>query len=172
TGELKWTFHTVPEPGEHGYDTWLHGSAEYTGNAGVWAPMAADPELGIVYLPVEAPTSDMYGGHRHGDNLYGNSVVALNAETGERIWHFQQIHHDTWDWDNPTSPILLDVNVGGRPIKALVQLTKQAFAYAFDRETGEPIWPIEERPVPQTDVPGEWTSPTQPFPTKPAAYDR
>lgn len=172
TGELRWTFHTVPEPGEHGYDTWLDGSAEYTGNAGVWAPMAADPELGLVYLPVEAPTSDMYGGHRHGENLYGNSIVALNAETGERVWHFQQIHHDIWDWDNPTSPILLDVNVDGRPVKALVQLTKHAFAYAFDRETGEPLWPIEERPVPQTDVPGEWTSPTQPFPTKPAAYDR
>ncbi|HEX6994603.1 MAG TPA: pyrroloquinoline quinone-dependent dehydrogenase [Gammaproteobacteria bacterium] len=172
TGELKWTFHTVPERGEHGYDTWFDGSAEYTGNAGVWAPMAADPDLGLVYLPVEAPTSDMYGGHRHGANLFGNSIVALNVETGERVWHFQQIHHDIWDWDNPTSPILLDVTVDGRPVKALVQLTKQAFAYVLDRETGEPIWPIEERPVPQTDVPGEWTSPTQPFPTKPAAYDR
>ena len=172
TGKLLWTFHTVPERGEPGYDTWLDGSAEYTGNAGVWAPMAADPELGLVYLPVEAPTSDMYGGHRHGENLYGNSVVALNAKTGERVWHFQQIHHDIWDWDNPTSPILLDVTVDGRPVKAVVQLTKQAFAYAFNRETGEPLWPIEERPVPQTDVPGEWTSPTQPFPTKPAAYDR
>jgi glucose dehydrogenase len=172
TGELRWTFHTVPERGEHGYDTWLDGSADYTGNAGVWAPMAADSELGIVYLPVEAPTSDMYGGHRHGTNLFGNSVVALDVETGERIWHYQLIHHDIWDWDNPTSPILLDVEVDGRDVKAVVQLTKQAFAYAFDRVTGEPLWPIEERPVPQTDVPGEWTSPTQPFPTKPAAYDR
>ncbi len=172
TGALKWTFHTVPARGEFGYETWLDGSAEYTGNAGVWAPMAADPELGLVYLPVEAPTSDMYGGHRPGANLFGNSIVALNVETGERVWHFQQIHHDIWDWDNPTSPILIDVTVDGRPVKALVQLTKQAFAYVLDRETGEPIWPIEERPVPQTDVPGEWTSPTQPFPTKPAAYDR
>src|SRR5690606_11471673 len=104
--------------------------------------------------------------------LFGNSIVALNVETGERVWHFQQIHHDIWDWDNPTSPILIDVTVDGRPVKALVQLTKQAFAYVLDRETGEPSWPIEERPVPQTDVPGEWTSPTQPFQTKPAAYDR
>ncbi len=172
TGELRWTFHTVPERGEHGYDTWLDGSAEYTGNAGVWAPMSADPELGLVYLPVEAPTSDMYGGHRHGANLFGNSIVALNAETGERVWHYQLIHHDIWDWDNPTTPMLLDVEVDGAPVKAVVQLTKQAFAYAFDRVSGEPIWPIDERPVPQTDVPGEWTSPTQPFPTKPAAYDR
>ncbi|HEX7081383.1 MAG TPA: pyrroloquinoline quinone-dependent dehydrogenase [Gammaproteobacteria bacterium] len=172
TGKLVWTFHTVPEPGELGYDTWLEGSAAYTGNAGVWAPMAADPELGIVYLPVEAPTSDMYGGERPGANLFGNSLVALDAATGRRIWHQQLIHHDIWDWDNPTSPILLDVSVGGRDVKAVVQLTKHAFAFAFDRVTGEPLWPIEERPVPKSDVPGEWTSPTQPFPTKPAPYDR
>lgn len=172
TGELLWTFHTVPEPGELGYDTWLEGSALYTGNTGVWAPMAADPELGLVYLPVEMPTSDMYGGERPGANLFGNSLVAVDARTGERVWHYQLIHHDIWDWDNPTSPILLDVEIDGRPVKAVVQLTKQAFAYAFDRETGEPLWPIEERRVPASDVPGEWTSPTQPFPTKPAAYDR
>jgi quinoprotein glucose dehydrogenase len=172
TGELLWTFHTIPERGEFGYDTWLEGSAEYTGNAGVWGPMAADPELGLVYLPVEMPTSDMYGGERPGANLFGNSVVAVDARTGERVWHYQLIHHDIWDWDIPTAPILLDVTVDGQPVKALVQLTKQAFAYAFDRETGEPIWPIEERPVPQSDVPGEWTSPTQPFPTKPAPFDR
>jgi quinoprotein glucose dehydrogenase len=134
--------------------------------------MAGDAELGIVYLPVEMPTSDMYGGERPGSNLFGNSLVALDLRTGQRIWHQQLIHHDIWDWDNPTSPILLDVNVDGRPVKAIVQLTKQAFAYAFNRETGEPLWPIEERPVPASDVPGEWTSPTQPFPTKPAAYDR
>jgi quinoprotein glucose dehydrogenase len=172
SGRLLWTFHTIPERGEFGYDTWLAGSAEYTGNVGVWAPMAADPELGIVYLPVEMPTSDMYGGERPGNNLFGNSLVALDARTGERVWHQQLIHHDIWDWDNPTSPILLDVTVEGRRVKAVVQLTKQAFAYAFDRETGEPLWPIEERPVPASDVPGEWMSPTQPFPTKPAAYDR
>ena len=172
TGRHLWTFHTIPEPGEFGYDTWLAGSAEYTGNAGAWGPLSADPELGMVYLPVEAPTGDFYGGPRHGDNLFGNSLVALDIETGERVWHYQLIHHDIWDWDNPTAPILLDVTVDGRPVKAVVQLTKQAFAYAFDRETGEPIWPIEEVPVGSSDVPGEWTSPTQPRPTRPAAYDR
>ncbi|HEU4618895.1 MAG TPA: PQQ-binding-like beta-propeller repeat protein [Gammaproteobacteria bacterium] len=172
TGKLLWTFHTIPEKGEFGYDTWLAGSAEYTGNAGVWAPMAADPDLGLVYLPVEAPTGDMYAGSRPGNDLFGNSLVAVDAKTGERRWHQQLIHHDHWDWDNPTSPILLDVNVGGRPVKAVVQLTKQAFAYAFDRATGEPLWPMEERPVPASDVPGEWSSPTQPFPTRPPAYDR
>jgi quinoprotein glucose dehydrogenase len=173
TGRLLWTFHTIPERGEFGYDTWLTpGSAEYTGHGGVWAPMAADAELGIVYLPVEGATSDLYGGERHGDNLFANSLVALDVKTGQRVWHRQLIHHDIWDWDNPTSPILLDVTVNGRRVKAVVQLTKQAFAYAFDRETGEPLWPIEERPVPTSDVPGEWTAPTQPFPTRPAAYDR
>ncbi|MDX1563540.1 MAG: PQQ-binding-like beta-propeller repeat protein, partial [Gammaproteobacteria bacterium] len=172
TGELKWTFHTIPAPGEFGYETWLEGSADYTGNVGVWGPMSADPELGYVYLPVEMPTSDFYGGERPGNNLFANSLVAVDVETGERVWHYQLIHHDIWDWDNPTAPILLDVTVDGEPVKAVVQLTKQAFAYAFDRETGEPIWPIEERPVGESDVPGEWTSPTQPFPTKPAPYDR
>jgi glucose dehydrogenase len=172
TGELLWTFHTIPEPGEFGFDSWLEGSAAYTGNAGVWAPMAADPDLGLVYLPVEAPTSDLYGGHRPGENLFGDSLVAVDVETGERVWHYQLVHHDIWDWDNPTSPILLDVEIDGEPVRAVVQLTKQAFAYAFDRQTGEPLWPIEELPVPRSDVPGEWTSPTQPFPTKPAAYDR
>jgi quinoprotein glucose dehydrogenase len=173
TGRLLWTFHTIPEKGEFGYDTWLTpGSAEYTGNAGVWGPMSADPELGLVYLPVEGATSDMYGGERHGNNLFGNSLVALDVKTGERAWHQQLVRHDIWDWDNPTAPILLDVTVGGRPVKAVVQLTKQAFAYAFDRRTGEPLWPIEDRAVPKSDVPFEWTAATQPFPTKPAAYDR
>jgi len=173
TGKLLWTFHTIPERGEFGYDTWLTpGSAEYTGNGGVWGPMAADPELGLVYLPVEGATSDMYGGERHGNNLFANSLVALDVKTGQRVWHQQLVHHDIWDYDNPTSPILLDVTVDGRSVKAVVQLTKQAFAYAFNRETGEPLWPIEERPVPQSDVPFEATSPTQRFPTRPAAYDR
>jgi glucose dehydrogenase len=172
TGRLKWTFHTIPAPGEPGYDTWRDGSAEYTGNAGVWAPMAADTELGLVYLPVEAPLSDRYGGERPGDNLYGNSLVCLDARTGEVVWYYQLIHHDIWDWDNPTAPILMDLTVDGEPVKAVAQLTKQAFVYTFDRVTGKPLWPIEERPVPQSDVPGEQTSPTQPFPTKPAPFDR
>jgi len=172
TGELSWTFHTVPEPGEFGYDTWEAGAAEYTGNAGVWAPMSADPDRGTVYLPVEAPTSDYYGGERPGDNLFGNSLVCLDFETGRRVWHAQLIHHDVWDWDNPTAPILLDVAVDGRPVEAVIQLTKQGWAYAFDRGTGEPLWPLEERPVPSSDVPGERTSPTQPFPTRPPPYER
>ena len=169
SGELLWTFHTIPEPGEPGYETWYDGSADYTGNAGVWAPMSADPELGLVYLPVEAPTGDYYGGPRHGANLYANSLVALDVITGELRWYYQLVHHDIWDLDNPTAPILADLPNGR---KLVVQVTKQNFAYVFDRATGEPVWPIEERPVPQTDVPGEWTSPTQPFPTKPAPYDR
>jgi glucose dehydrogenase len=172
TGKLLWTFHTIPTRDEPGYETWLNGSAEYIGNAGVWAPMTADAELGYVYLPTEAPIADTWGGERHGNNLYSSSLVCLDAKTGERVWHYQLIHHDIWDWDNPTAPILMDLVVDGRPIKAVAQITKQAFVYTFDRVTGEPVWPIEERPVPQTDVPGEWTSPTQPFPTKPPAFDR
>jgi quinoprotein glucose dehydrogenase len=172
TGRHLWTFHTIPEPGEPGYETWLEGSAEYTGNAGVWAPMSADEQLGLVYLPVEAPLSDLYGGERPGDNLYGNSLICLDARTGEVVWHYQLIHHDIWDWDNPTAPILIDIVVDGDPIKAVAQITKQAWVYTFDRVTGEPVWPIEERPVPASDVPGERTAPTQPFPTKPAAFDR
>ncbi len=172
TGRRLWSFHTIPEEGEFGYDSWLDGSAEYTGNAGAWGPLSADPELGMVYLPIEAPTGDFYGGPRPGNNLFANSLLALDVATGERVWHYQLIHHDIWDWDNPTAPILLDVTVDGEPVKAVVQLTKQAFAYAFNRETGEPLWPIDEVPVTASDVPGEWTSPTQPIPTKPAAYDR
>jgi len=169
SGELLWTFHTIPEPGEPGYETWYDGSADYTGNAGVWAPMSADPELGLVYLPVEAPTGDYYGGPRHGANLYANCLVALDVISGQMRWYYQLVHHDIWDLDNPTAPIIADLPNGR---KLVVQVTKQNFAYVFDRATGEPVWPIEERQVPQTDVPGEWTSPTQPFPTKPAPYDR
>ncbi len=172
TGALLWTFKTIPDPGEPGNETWLEDSWEYTGNAAVWAPMSYDPELDYVYLPVEAATGDYYGGHRPGANLYSSSLLCLDARTGERVWHFQLIHHDVWDWDTPTVPILADVIIEGRARKIVVQLTKQAFAYVFDRVTGEPIWPIEERAVPQTDVPGEWTSPTQPIPTKPAPFDR
>lgn len=172
TGELLWTFHTIPAPGEFGYETWEDGSAEYTGNAGVWAPFSADPALGYVYLPVEAATSDMYGGHRPGDNLFSSSLVCLDARTGERVWHFQLIHHDIWDWDTPTAPILVDINVDGRFIKAVAQITKQSWVYVFDRVTGEPVWPIVELRVPPSDVPGEWTSPTQPHPSKPAPFDR
>jgi quinoprotein glucose dehydrogenase len=172
TGERKWIFHTIPQEGEYGNETWEDGSWEYTGNAAVWPPFTVDVELGYVYLPVEDATGDYYGGHRPGDNLFSSSLVALNIETGERIWHFQMVHHDIWDYDAPTAPILTDITVDGRDIRAVAQITKQAFLYVFDRVTGEPVWPIEERPVPQGNVPGEWYSPTQPFPTKPAPFDR
>jgi len=172
TGKLKWTFHTIPAKGEPGYETWLNGSAETASNAGVWAPMSADAELGFVYLPVEAPLADTYGGVRPGNNLYGNSLVCLDAKTGRVVWYYQLIHHDIWDWDNPTAPILMDLVVDGKPIKAVAQITKQAFVYTFDRINGKPVWPIEERPVAKSDVPGEVTSPTQPIPTKPPAFDR
>jgi quinoprotein glucose dehydrogenase len=171
TGKLLWTFHTIPAAGEFGNDTWLNDSWKYTGNAGVWAPMSADEELGYVYLPVESPTGDFYGGHRPGNGLFGESLVCLDASTGKRVWHYQIIHHGIWDWDNPAAPVLLDITVDGRKIKAVAQVTKQAFVYTFDRVTGKPVWPIEERPVPQSDVPGEQTSATQPFPTKPPAFD-
>ena len=174
TGEQRWEFHTIPRAGEYGTDTWEDDSWQYSGHAPVWSLMSADPELGYVYLPVTSPTSDMYGGHRVGDNLYGQSIVCVDAETGERVWHFQTVHHGLWDYDLPTAPILMDLEVEGRPgiTKAVVQLTKQAMAFAFDRATGEPLWPIEERPVPQSDTPGERTSPTQPFPTRPPPFDR
>jgi quinoprotein glucose dehydrogenase len=172
TGKLLWTFHTIAQPGDFGNDTWENGSWKYTGNTAVWAPMSADPELGYVYLPVETPTGDLYGGHRPGNDLFDESLVCVDARTGKRVWHFQIIHHGIWDWDNPAAPVLLDITVNGKKIKAIAQVTKQAFVYVFDRVSGEPVWPIEERPVPQSDVPGEKTSPTQPFPTKPAAFDR
>ncbi len=172
TGERKWIFHTVPRPGEEGHDTWEGDSWKYTGNVSVWTSMSADPELGYVYLPTEAPTGDYYGGHRHGDNLFSQSLVCLDARTGERVWHYQLVHHGIWDYDLPAAPVLADIVVDGKKIKAVAQVTKQAFTFVFDRETGEPVWPIEERPVPQTTIPEERTAPTQPFPTKPAPFDR
>jgi quinoprotein glucose dehydrogenase len=172
TGAVRWRFNTVPREGEFGVETWKDDSWTYTGNAGVWAPITVDKARGIMYLPVEGATGDYYGGHRPGDNLFATTIVAVNALTGERIWHFQTIHHDIFDWDNPTAPILADVNVNGTTRPVIVQLTKQAFAYVLDRVTGEPIWPIVERPVPTTETPGEAASPTQPIPTRPAPYDR
>ena len=172
TGERKWIFHTVPRPGEEGHETWEGDSWKYTGNVSVWTSMSADPELGYVYLPTEAPTGDYYGGHRHGDNLFSQSLVCLDARTGERVWHYQLVHHGIWDYDLPAAPVLADITVDGKKIKAVAQVTKQAFTFVFDRETGEPVWPIEERPVLQTTIPEEKTAPTQPFPTKPAPFDR
>jgi quinoprotein glucose dehydrogenase len=172
TGKKIWTFHTIPRKGEPGYETWENGSADYTGNAGVWGPFSADPQLGLVYLNVEAPTNDVYGGARHGNNLYADSIVAVDAKTGKRVWHQQLIHHDIWDYDTPPAPILVDINVDGRPVKAVVQMGKNALAFVFDRTNGKPVWPIVETKVPQSDVPGEKTSPTQPIPSKPPAFDR
>ncbi len=172
TGRRLWTFHTIPQPGEFGHDTWEDESWSYTGNAAVWTSISADTALGLVYLPVEAPTGDYYGGHRPGDNLFSQSLVALDAATGERRWHFQTVHHGIWDYDPPAPPVLADLVVDGRPVPAVAQLTKQTFTFVFDRRTGEPVWPIEERPAPQSDVPGERTAPTQPFPSRPPAFDR
>jgi glucose dehydrogenase len=172
TGKLLWTFNTIPRPGEFGSDTWENESWAINGNTGVWTQITVDEELGLVYLPVEDPTSDLYGGHRPGNNLYGDSLVCVDLKTGQRKWHFQVVHHPIWDFDLPGAPLLADINVNGKPIKAVALPTKQGFLYVFDRITGQPVWPIEERPVPQTDVPGEKTSPTQPFPTKPPAYSR
>jgi len=171
TGKLVWTFHTVPHAGELGVETWGADSWKFTGNTGAWGPLAADDELGYVYIPTEMPSGDLYGGQRPGANLFADSLVAIDAKTGRRVWHYQLIHHDVWDWDIPTAPVLLDVMHDGRKVKAIAQVTKQAFTYVFNRETGEPLWPIEERPVPKSNVPGEQSSPTQPFPTKPAAFD-
>jgi quinoprotein glucose dehydrogenase len=172
TGKRVWVFHTIPRAGEFGEDTWGNNSNIFSGHTGAWAPFSVDEELGIVYLPVEGATGDQFGGQRPGNNLFSSSLVALDVKTGKRVWHQQLVHHDIWDYDPPSSPILADITVNGRRIKAVVQLTKMAFAYVFDRTNGEPVWPIEERPVPQSDVPGERTSPTQRFPTKPPAFDR
>lgn len=170
TGERRWVFHTIPRPGEFGHDTWEDNSWSYTGNVGVWAPMSADPDLSLVYLPVEAPTGDYYGGHRPGDNLFSQSLVCLDAATGERVWHFQTVHHGIWDYDLPAAPILLDVDYDGETIPIVAQITKQGFTFVFDRRDGTPIWPIEEREVPGGDVPGETYAPTQPFPTLPVPF--
>jgi len=171
TGKRLWIFHTIPLPGQFGNDTWLNDAWSYTGNTGVWAQMTIDEELGMVYLPVELPTGDYFGGHRPGNGLFGESLVALDLKTGQRKWHFQTVHHGLWDFDVTCAPILADITVNGRAIKAIAQPTKQNWLYVFDRVTGEPVWPIEERPVPTGDVPGEWYSPTQPFVTKPPAFD-
>jgi len=172
SGKLLWTFHTIPRPGEFGNETWENDSWAINGNVGVWTQISVDEELGMVYLPVETPSSDYYGGHRPGDNLFAESLVAVDLKTGQRKWHYQLVHHPIWNFDNSSAPILADINVDGRAIKAVALPSKQAWLYVFDRVTGQPVWPIEERPVPQSDVPGEKTSPTQPHPTKPPAYAR
>jgi len=172
TGKRLWIFHTIPLAGEFGNNTWEKDSWSYTGNAGVWAQMTVDEETNTVFLPVELPTGDYYGGHRPGANLFGESLVALDLKTGQRKWHFQLVHHGIWDMDIPCAPILMDLVVDGRPIKAIGQPTKQGWIYTFDRITGKPVWPIEERPVEKGTVPGEWYSPTQPFVTKPPPFDR
>ena len=172
TGKRLWIFHTIPQPGEFGNDTWEKDSWSYTGNTGVWAQISVDEELGLAYLPVEMPTGDYFGANRPGNGLFGESLVAVDVQTGQRKWHYQFVHHGLWDMDIPCAPILVDIVVNGRTIKAVAQPTKQANLYVLDRETGQPVWPIVEKPVEKGTVPGEWYSPTQPFPTKPPAYDR
>jgi quinoprotein glucose dehydrogenase len=172
TGKLLWTFNTIPGPGEFGNDTWESNSWATNGNAGVWTQITVDEDLGLVYLPVETPSSDFYGGERPGNNLFAESLVCVDLKTGQRKWHFQLVHHPIWNFDISSAPILVDINVDGRAVKAVGQPSKQGYLYVFDRVTGKPVWPIEERPVPQSDVPGEKTSATQPFPTKPQAYSR
>ena len=172
TGKLLWTFNTIPRPGEFGNDTWEKESWAVNGNVGVWTQITADEELGLVYLPVETPTSDFYGGHRPGNNLFAESLVCVDVKTGQRKWHFQLVHHPIWNFDNSSAPLIFDINANGKTIKAVSLPSKLGWLYVFDRVTGQPVWPIEERPVPQSDIPGEKLSPTQPFPTKPPAYAR
>ena len=167
SGDFKWKFHVIPRPGEFGHETWENDAWQWTGDVSSWAPMSADENLGLVYFPTNPPTIDYFGGFRPGDNLFGTSVVALDVQTGERVWHFQTVHNDQWNYDLPNVPILVDLEVAGQAIPALVQTSKTGLIYAFNRETGEPIWPIDEVPVVQTEVPGNWTSPTQPLPTRP-----
>jgi quinoprotein glucose dehydrogenase len=171
TGKLVWTFHTVPLAGEFGADTWQQGSAAYTGHTNVWAPMTLDEGRGLLFLPVSTPSNDFYGAARPGDNLFAESLVCLDAATGKRKWHFQMVHHGLWDYDPPGPPVLATIHPGGRTVAAVVQLTKTGFAFVFDRATGKPVWPIEERAVAQSDAPGEKTARTQPFPTKPPAFE-
>ena len=171
TGKVRWTFQTVPPKGEFGSETWTDGSNEYAGKVTVWTMMSADEELGQVYLPTNTTAPDFYGAHRLGNNLFAESIVALDIATGKRVWHFQTVHHGLWDYDNPAAPNLLDITVDGKRIKALAQITKQGYVYTFDRVTGKPVWPIVETPVPASDVPGEKASPTQPIPSKPAPFE-
>ncbi|GAB1269125.1 glucose/quinate/shikimate family membrane-bound PQQ-dependent dehydrogenase [Aurantivibrio infirmus] len=171
TGKFLWKFNVLPGPGEFGHETWENDAWKWTGDISSWAPLSADAERGIVYIPTNGATVDFYGGFRPGDNLFSTSLIALDVKTGKRVWHSQLVHHDIWNYDIPTAPVLLDVTQDGKKIPAVVQVTKQAFAYAFNRETGEPLWPFEEKPVPASKVPGEKLAKTQPFPTKPAAYD-
>ena len=166
TGKPMWKFHVIPRPGEFGHDTWKNDAWKRTGDVSSWAPMSADPARGLVYIPTNPPTIDFFGGFRPGDNLFGTSLLALDVKTGKRVWHFQMVHHDIWNFDNPQAPVLLDVPINGKRTPIVVETTKQGFAYVFNRETGQPIWPIEERPVAASDLPGEMLSPTQPFPTQ------
>jgi quinoprotein glucose dehydrogenase len=172
TGKKLWQFNTIPRPGEFGNDTWLKDSWASNGNTGIWGQISVDEDLGLAYLPVEMPTGDYYGGPRPGNGLFGSTLVAVDLKTGQRKWHFQLVHHDIWDMDIPSAPMLVDITIDGKLVKAVAQPTKQCYLYVFDRTTGKPIWPIDEKPVPQGDVPGEWYSPTQPIPSKPPAYDR
>ena len=171
TGKFMWKFHVIPRPGEAGHETWENDAWRTTGDVSSWAPLSADPERGIVYIPTNSATQDMYGGFRPGNNLFAASLIALDVKTGKRVWHYQMVHHDVWNYDTPTAPIVMDVNVNGRRIPGVFQATKQAILYAFNRQTGEPIWGFQERPVPPSKVPGEKLSPTQPFPIKPAPYE-
>jgi len=171
TGQVRWTFQTVPPKGQFGSETWTDGSNEYAGKVTVWTMMSADEELGQVYLPTNTTAPDFYGAHRLGNNLFAESIVALDIATGKRVWHFQTVHHGLWDYDNPAAPNLLDITVASKRIKALAQITKQGYVYTFDRVTGTPVWPIVETPVPASDVPGEKASPTQPIPSKPAPFE-
>jgi quinoprotein glucose dehydrogenase len=172
TGEMLWIFHVVPQPGEPGHETWENDSWKYTGNISSWPPLSADSERGLVFIPTDTPTNDYYGGDRPGDNLYGTSLIALDVKTGKKAWHFQMVHHDIWNYDNPIAPKVLDVDIDGKPTPIVAQGTKQGWVYVFNRETGEPIWPIEERPVPQSDIPTEKTSPTQPHVTWPPPFEQ
>ncbi|GMR17248.1 MAG: glucose/quinate/shikimate family membrane-bound PQQ-dependent dehydrogenase [Gammaproteobacteria bacterium] len=170
SGKFLWKFNVIPRPGEFGHETWENDAWQWTGDVSSWAPMSADPALGLVYIPTNGATIDYYGGFRPGDNLFSTSLIALHADTGKRAWHYQLVHHDIWNYDTPTAPVLLDVSIDGKKVPIVVQTTKQNFAYTFNRETGEPIWPIVEHPVPASDIPGEKLSQTQPYPTRPAPY--